>query len=451
MKIIHHISIILLLALPSLVISQRGPLIIDRVVAVVGDYNVLQSDIEGQFLQMQMSSSSAPEGLKCEIFNFFIEQKLLMNQAKIDSIVVSPATVEQQMESRLSYFLSQFGSEQEMEEYFNKSIFDIRDDLRETMNDMLVTQQVQQSITGDIAITPSEVKSFYNDLPPDSIPFIDSEVKYAQIVAYPAFNEDAIFAVKERLLDLRKRVIDGESFATLAILYSDDLGSATNGGEIGFSTKGGLDKAYAEAAWSLKEGQVSKIVESEFGYHLIQVIERRGELVNTRHILMRPKADAQAKTKAVERLDTLRQYIQMDSISFNNAATLYSEDKNTRANGGLLVNPNTGAASFKFTELETKDYYTIRELEIGEISQPYETKDRNGKTCYKMIKLINRTEPHRANLREDYLLLQNMALNKKKQEVLSEWYETKKKTTYIHVDDSFLDCYINREDLTSMQ
>lgn len=450
-RILAYLPIVILLASVAPVRAQKGPLIIDRVVAVVGDYNVLQSDIEGQYLQMQMSSAALEESLKCDIFNFFIEQKLMMNQAKIDSIEVSPATVEQQMEQRLSYFLSQFGSEQEMEEYFNKSIFDIREDLRETMNEMMVTQQVEQSITGDITTTPSEVKAFYNEMPEDSIPFIDSEVKYAQIMAYPSFSEDAIFAVKERLLNLRERIIDGESFATLAVLYSDDVASATNGGEIGFSNRGSLDKAYAEAAWSLKEGQVSKIVESEFGFHLIQVIERRGDMVNTRHILLRPKADAQAKTKAVEKLDTLRQFILQDSIAFSRAATLYSEDAKTSANGGVVVNPMTGAATFKFTELETKDYYTIRELEIGGVSQPYETQDQNGKTCYKMIKLIDRTEPHRANLKQDYLLLQNMALAKKRQEVMQNWYESKKKTTYIKVDDSFLDCYSSYGELTSTQ
>jgi len=432
----------------SSIFAQQSPVIIDRVVAVVGDFNVLQSDIEGQFLQMKMNNPYLPDESKCEIFNFFIEQKLMMNQAKIDSIEVSPASVEQQLESRLSYFLSQFGSEEEMEEYFNKPIYDIREDLRETMEEMMITQQVEQAITGDINITPSEVKKFFRSIPPDSIPFIESEVKVAQIVAYPAFSDDAIFQVKERLLELRKRIIEGESFATLAILYSDGP-SASNGGEIGFSSKGSLDKAYAEAAWSLKEGQVSKIVESEFGFHIIQVIERRGDMVNTRHILLRPKADAQAKTKAVEKLDTIRHYILADSITFQAAALSYSEDKKTNANGGLLVNPQTGAATFRFNELNTTDYYVIRDLEVGSVSEPFETKDQNGKTAYKMMKLISRTEPHRANLQQDYLLLQNMAMVEKRQQVMNEWYQSKKQTTYIKVNDAFRSCYTSQGELTS--
>jgi len=326
-----------------------------------------------------------------------------------------------------------------MEEYFNKSIFDIRDDLRETMKEMMITQEVEQSITGDIKITPSEVKSFYRRIDKDSIPYIDSEVKMAQIVFYPPASEDAIFEVKQKLLDLRVRINDGENFATLAILYSDGP-SASMGGEIGFMSKGNLDPAYAEAAWSLKEGLVSKIVESDFGYHIIQIIERRGDMLNTRHILMKPKVDALAKTRAVERIDSLRTFIVTDSITFERAAMFYSQDEKTNVNGGLLVNPMTNAATFELNQLDTKDYYTIREMAVGEVSLPFETKDQNAKVCYKMIKLISMTEPHRANLKQDYLLLQNMALREKHENVMTEWYKEKKEKTYIKIDTSFDKC-----------
>ena len=423
------------------------PQIIDRVVAVVGDFNVLQSDIESQYLQMKMSGMYMPPDARCRIFNQFVEQKLLMTQAKIDSVEVGPGEVELQMEARMGYFISQFGDEKEMETYFNKSIFDIKDDLREAIHEQMVTQKVRSSIIEDVTTTPSDVKSFYRSLDPDSIPYINTQVVLSQIVAYPNYSEEAIYEVKERLLELRRRVQEGEDFGTLAILYSEDP-SATRRGEIGFMMRSELDKAYADEAWSLKPGQVSKIVESSFGYHIIQMIERRGERANTRHILMRPKADANARQKAISKLDSLRTVIRADSITFALAAKRYSEDDRTNVNGGLIVNPQTMAATFELDQLPTKDYYMIRNMDVGDISEPYETTDHNNKVCYKLLMLKSRTEPHRANLKQDYLLLQNMALQKKNQEVMQNWYREKKESTYIRVDNSFKNCTPLGEEVT---
>lgn len=419
--------------------------IIDRVVAVVGDFHVLQSDIEQQYMQMKMSGMYLPPDARCLIFNQFIDQKLLMAQAKIDSVEVGPGTVEMQMESRLEYFIGQFGDEKEMEDYFNKSIFDIKDDLREAIQEQMVTQEVQSSIIADVSTTPSDVKSFFRGLEPDSIPYINTEVELSQIIAYPSYSDEAVFEVKERLLDLRKRVQEGEDFGTLAILYSEGP-SAPRRGELGFMMRSELDKAYSTEAWSLKKGQVSKIVESSFGYHLIQLIERRGDMANTRHILMRPKADANAKQSAIHKLDSLRTVIKADSITFEMAAKRYSEDEKTSVNGGLLVNPNTQAATFELDQLPTKDYYIIRNMDVGDLSDPYESTDHNQKMCYKMLLLKTRTEPHRANLKQDYLLLQNMALQQKNQDVMKEWFRDKKETTYIRVDNSFKDCAFQGEE-----
>ena len=349
-----------------------------------------------------------------------VEQKLLLAQAKIDSVEVGPDMVEMQMEARLDYFINQFGSEEEMEGYFNKSIFDIKDDLREAIGEQMLTEEVRRSITADVSTTPSDVKSFYRSMHPDSIPYISTQVEIAQIVAYPAYSEEAVFKVKERLLELRKRVQDGEDFGTLAILYSEGP-SAPRRGELGFMMRSELDKEYANAAWSLKPGQVSKIVESSFGYHIIQLVERRGERANTRHILMNPKADANAKQKAITKLDSLKSVIEADSITFSLAAKRYSEDSNTSVNGGLIVNPQTMAATFELDQLPTKDYYIIRNMEVGDLSEPYESTDQKGKICYKILNLKARTEPHRANLKQDYLLLQNMALQYKNSEVVNEW------------------------------
>lgn len=415
------------------------PVIIDRVVAVVGDFHVLQSDIEQAYLQMKMPGNYIPPNARCEIFNQMIEQKLLMAQSKIDSVEVGADQVEMQMESRLDYFISQFGSEEEMESYFEKSIFDIKDDLREAIMEQMITQQVQSSIVEDVSTTPSDVKNYYRTLHEDSIPYINTQVEISQILAYPSYSDEAIFLVKERLLELRKRVMEGEDFGTLAVLYSEGP-SASRRGELGFMMRAELDKAYANEAWSLKPGQVSKIVESSFGYHIIQMIERRGDRANTRHILMRPKADANAKQKAIAKLDSIAKDIRSDSLLFSIAAKRFSEDERTNMNGGLIVNPQTQAATFELDQLPTKDYYMIRNMEVGDITDPYESVDHNQKICYKILELKNRTEPHRANLKQDYLLLQNLALQAKNMEVMNQWFLEMKEKTYIRVDKSFRNC-----------
>jgi len=434
----RRFAYILLGALLSLnTVAQ--PLVIDRVIGVVGDFNILQSDIEQDYLQLKMSGRYVGPDVRCDIYNSFVERKLLMTQAKIDSVEVGPDMVEMQMESRLNYFIGQFGSEEEMEAYFNKSIFDIKDDLREAIQEQMVTDQVRNTIIEDVSTTPSDVKSYYRSLNPDSIPYINTEVELAQIVAYPKYSDEAVFLIKERLLELRKRVQDGEDFGTLAILYSE-APEAARRGEIGFMMRSQLDKAYADAAWSLKAGQVSKIIESSFGYHIIQLIERRGDMANTRHILMNPKADANAKQKAIYKLDSLKTIVEADSLSFDWAAKRFSEDAETSVNGGLLVNPETRASTFELDQLPTKDYYMIRNMQVEQLSEPYESTDHNHKLCYKVLYLKTRIEPHRANLKQDYMLLDGMALMNKNKEVMQDWYEEKKKNTYIRRDPAYNNC-----------
>jgi len=418
-------------------VNSQG-FIVDRVVAVVGDFTILQSDIEQQYLQYRAQGYTLPD-MKCLIFKEFLEEKLLLNQAKIDSIEISESNVEQQLDQRLNYFISQIGSQKELEEYFNKTTLQIKDDFREMIRNQMLTQKMQQEITGTVKITPSEVKAFYNSIPKDSIPNIDAKVEMEQIVVYPKLGEDAVFEVREKLLDLRKRIMEGESFETLAILYSSD-GSASNGGEIGYMAKGELDSEYAKAAFSLKKGQVSKIVESQFGYHLIQLIDRKDDRVNTRHILMNPRITPDARKRATSRLDSILVLIRADSLEFGMAARVYSEDKNTNMNKGLLVNPNDNSAFFELKQLDSKDYLVVRDLKIGEISNPYESVDENGKPLYKIVRLRSKTDPHKANMKQDYTLLQNMALADKKQRVVEDWIREKQGETFIHIDDSMLEC-----------
>lgn len=418
-------------------------MVIDRVVGIVGDYTILQSELENQYLQYRAQGVNFQD-MHCFILKDFLEQKLLLNQAKIDSIVVSESTVEMQLDQRMNFFIEQIGSEEAMEDYFGKSMLAIKEDLREVMREQLITQQMQGQITQDVKITPSEVKKFYKNLHPDSIPSIDAQVVVQQIMLYPPLGEEAIFDVKERLLDLRKRIMEGESFETLAVLYSEGP-SASNGGDIGFMRRGELDPEYAKAAFTLQEGGVSKIVESEFGYHIIQLVERKNERIRTRHILMKPKINLEARKKAMSKLDSIANAIRNDSISFDRAARLYSQDKNTAVNKGLMVNPQDNSSRFELKQLETKDYLVARDLKVGEIADPFESVDENGKVAYKILRLKSRTDPHKANLDQDYMLIQTMALNEKKNQVIQDWIKEKQNETYYRIDPAYQDCQFLKE------
>ena len=300
---------------------------------------------------------------------------------------------------------------------------------------------MQGEITNGIKITPTEVNNYYKSLSSDSISLVNALIEYKQISIYPAFNEKSIFEIKQKLLGLRKRVLDGEKFSTLALLYSEDPSSAKNGGEIGFMNKGGLDPAYAKAAWNLKENAVSNIVESEFGFHIIQLVARDGDRVNTRHILLRPKATDTEIKNALLRLDSILVVIKKDSsMKFERAVGLFSEDKNSRYNGGNVVNSQNNSTKFELDQLSQEDYYVIKKMKVGEISEPFPSKDETKKDVYKIIKLVSRSDPHKANLKDDYQTIQEQATENKKHQILANWIVQKQKSTYIKIDDSYKNC-----------
>lgn len=419
-------------------------LILDRVVAVVGEFVILQSDIESLKLQNKAQGISLPGDEKCAILENFLGEKLLLNQAKIDSIEISESSVEMELDNRLNYFISMIGSPEALEEYFGKSILEIKEDMRSAVRDASITRQMQSTITGEVTVTPSEIQEYYNGLSKDSIPYIDSKVEISQIVQYPPVDEAAVFEVKQKLLDLRRRILDGEKFTTLAVLYSEGP-SASKGGEIGFMGKGELDAEYAKAAFSLKAGGVSTIVESSFGYHIIQLIERREERVNTRHILMKPKVKSESIRATTRKLDSIANLVRTDSVEFDLAARIYSQDKNTAVNGGIMVNPATNTTAFTLDELQPAEFIAIRDLKVGEITEAFKSEDENGKEVYKIVRLRNRSSPHRANLKEDYIVLKEMALGMKKKEVFQLWIDEKIEETYVSVDNSFAGCQFSRK------
>ncbi len=434
-NILLHIS--LLLTIAGTCYSQVK--VIDQVMAVVGDKKILYSDIEKQYLQYLAQGEKTTSETRCQIFEQLLIQKLLVNQAEIDSIEISETQVSSELDGRMRYFVNIMGSEEKLEDYFKKSIIEIKEDLRDEIREQMLTNKMKNEITGDISVTPSEVKSFFRSLPPSEIPYVESEVEYNQILVYPKYAENAVYEVREKLLNLRQRILDGENFATLAVLYSEDPGSAAKGGDIGWFAKSELDPEYAKVAFSLKKGAVSKIVESSFGYHIIQCLDRTEDRVHTRHILMKPKVTFEVKSAALSRLDSIRHIITTDSLTFEKAAILFSEDKDTRLNGGQVVNP-AGGIRWQLDDLPARDYAVIKNMSPGEVSEPYESVDNKGKIVFKIIILQKRTEPHKANPEDDYHLLKEMAAQKKQTEIVNKWIEDRIKTTYIRIDPKYRNC-----------
>lgn len=420
---------------------QAQEYVIDRVVAVVGNETILQSDIENQYQQMKLQGYPMSSASKCQILESMLEQKLLVTQAKVDSIEVSESSVQIELDNRMNYFISVAGGEKELEEAFNgKSVPEIKEDFHDMIYEKILTDKMRNEITKDIKITPSEVRSFFRKMSSDSLPMVPEEVELQQIQVYPKIPEANIFEVKEKLLSLRKRIMNGESFVTLAVLYSEDPGSALHGGEIGYMGKADLDPEYAKAAFSLKENAVSNIVESSFGYHIIQLINRKGDRVNTRHILMRPRIPEDARERAIKLLDSIAGAIRKDSIKFEQAAFLYSEPRNTVLNGGMKFNPQTGSSLLFKEDLTPEENNVVKQLKKGDISEPFGTKDDKQKDVYRILLLKNRIPAHKANLEQDYTILQNMALQEKNNTTLTNWIKEKQGSTFIKLDPAFKNC-----------
>jgi peptidyl-prolyl cis-trans isomerase SurA len=413
--------------------------IIDEIVAVVGDKKILYSDIEQNFLQVKEQDSKVEESYKCTILEQMLVQKLLLNQAEVDSIEITDSEVENELNSRMQYFINVFGSQEKLENYFKKSTIEIKQDFRSDIRELVLARKMKSKITEGISVTPSEVRSYYKNLPHDSLPYIDAEVEYNQILIYPKSSEQAIVDVREKLLDIRERIINGESFATLAVIFSED-GTAVKGGDIGWVAKSELDPEYAKAAFALKKGAISRIVESSFGYHLIQCLDKTDDRIHSRHILIKPKVEAEEKRLAISRLDSIVRLIRLDSLDFKFAARKYSQDEDTKVNGGQAVNPYRGGIRWEMDEFEPKEYNIINELKVGELSDPYESVDNKGRIVFKVIWLKNRTNPHIGNLKEDYNLFKIRALTVKENEKVNEWVEDKIKTTYIRISNSYSQC-----------
>ena len=424
--------------LPGLLIAQ--PQSIDKIIAIVGDKAILLSEIESQAMQMEQQATVKDSNLRCNVLEDIIIQKLLLNQAEKDSVVVSDAQVDGELSKKIRYFVGQIGSIEKLEAYLGKSIVQIKDDFRERIRDQLVVQQMQGKIAGDVKVSPAEVRAYFETIPADSIPFIESEIQVAQILKKPPINQAERERVRKELQDIRQKIVDGRSFASMAAFYSEDVVSAAKGGELGFVGRGDLVPEFEATAFALKGKDISDIIETMYGFHIIQLIERRGETINVRHILISPKASANDLEFARIKLDSISEVIRLGRMSFEDAALKFSDDADTKNNGGLLINPGSGSTWFEVSQMDQSLFFVVDKMKIGELSDPVPVRIGEKKESYRIVSLKARTEPHRANLKQDYQRILLAAENEKKEKLVRDWIERKRQSFFIKIDPEFSDC-----------
>jgi peptidyl-prolyl cis-trans isomerase SurA len=415
--------------------------VVDQIVAVVGKNIILKSDIEGMYQQQQAQGITSEGDMKCEILENLLVEKLLLAEAELDTtIIVSDSQINQNLEQRIQYFISHLGSEKEVEAYFKKSIVELKADMQDVIKNQQMTQQMQAKILDKVTVSPAEVRYHFKSLKESEIPQIDAQIQYAQITVQPTISIEEEDRIKSTLRELKRRIESGESsFGPLAIMYSEDA-SAKGGGVLDYMGRGNLDPAYAAAAFNLKGDKISNVVKSEFGYHIIQVIDRKGEQIKTRHIIMMPKVTPKAMEKAFTQIDSIADFIRKGTFKFEEAALRYSYDKNSRNNGGVVINPETGESKWKLTELDPDVSKVIPKMNINEISKPFLTLDDKQRQVYKVVKLLSKINPHPANLRDDYVELSNLYMASKKEKKMDEWIRDKQQGTYVRIDPTYMNC-----------
>lgn len=430
----------------SVALAQKYGSVIDRTVAVVGNSMIPLSQVESEAMMLQFEGYVTDGDIRCEILEELMLNKLFYTQACLDSLTVNMDIVNYQLENKIATIMSRFGSEKEVEAYFGKTMNRLKSEWAKMFEEQSLSDEMKRKVASNMPeITPREIRDFYKRLPEDSIPMIPAMYSYSQIVVYPD-REKAALEVKERLLEFRDRVIKGEKFSTLARLYSV-CPSAANGGELGMASKNLYWPAFSDAAMALKEGQVSPIVETPDGFHIIQLIERRGDLFNARHILLKPYYSDQDRKEAFAKLDSIRNVIASDSLSFEQAAMVYSMDMASKTNGGGVANEE-GASFFEIDKLKPADYQMLANLKPGEVSKPFESTDNEGNTgntVYKIVRLDEMIPAHKANYEKDYNILSNMAKNQRAINAIENFAKEKQRVTYIVIDPLFSKCKFKRE------
>ena len=441
---VKKVSLLLLFMLVGLTVKAQDN-IIDEVVWVVGDEAILKSDVENERLNAQYEGRRFDGDPYCVIPEELAVQKLFLHQAEIDSIEVSEQEVIQKVEQQTAWLIDQIGSKEKMEEYYNKTSTQVREMLRENIRNGLIVQQMQRELVGDIKLTPAEVRNYFKNLPPDSIPSIPTQVEVQIITREPKIKEEEIERVKKTLREFTDRIYKGESFSMLARFYSEDPGSARRGGEYGFTGRGELTPEFANVIFNMTDPKkISKVFETEYGYHIAQLIEKRGDRVSYRHILMKPKVDEAEIEEALNKLDTLANDIRKGKVTFDEAATWVSQDKDTKNNHGLLANPQTGTSRFEMQHLagmvSQEVAKVVEGMQIGEISKPFTMINSKGKEVCAIVKLKNRIDAHKATITEDYQRLKSMVTAKRSEEKIQEWIVEKQKTTYVRINPNWRNC-----------
>ncbi len=426
--------------------------VIDQVVWVIGDEALLKSDVEGVKLQMQLEKEHFDGDPYCIIPEQLAVQKLFLHQAKVDSIDVGNNVVSRTVDRRINNAIASLGSQEKLEEYLGKSINQLREEWREQVRDNEIVTEVQRKIVGNIKLTPSEIRNYYTQLSQDSLPFINTTVEVEIITMNPTIPITEIDAVKNRLRDFTDRINKKESsFSTLALLYSEDIESAKRGGELGFMPRTQLVPEYANAAFMLNDPtKVSNIVESEYGFHIIQLIEKRGDRINTRHILLKPKVPAEELKKTTIRMDSLLVDLKANKFTFEEAATHISADKDSRNNKGLMLNKSeysnySGTAHFEMKDLPQEVAKVVDKMTVGDISQPFTMLNSSGKEVVAIVRLKERIDAHKANLSDDYQVMKSIVEGKKREDVLKKWVQEKIKTTYVKINDDWKNCDFQHE------
>ena len=415
---------------------------LDQVAAVVGSKIVLKSEIEQQNHQYLMQQGYYGEtDIRCKILDQLMLNKLLLNQAILDSIEVTDDQVNQKIDQNLNYFIRQLGSAERLEEYYGKSIPELKEEFKPVVKEQLLAQQMQANVTKNISASPLDVKNFFQNIPPDSLPLINAEVEYAQIIKNIPIGEDKKQDAKSQLENIRQRILKGEDFGTLAFLYSQDKESAKQNGELGFVNRGDLVPEFEAASFRLKNTtDISDIVETKFGYHIIQLIERRGEKINVRHILVKPVNSSDDLVATQQLMDSILTLIKTGDLKFSAAAEKFSDDSDTKLNGGIVANPSTGAIRFETSQVDPSILFQLDKLDVGQVSNPMLITTNEGDQAYRILKLNARSLPHKLNMSDDYQRLQEITLNNKQQKALDNWKNKKKVVTYIRLADEYKNC-----------
>ena len=434
-------AILAMLLVSAAAIAQDN--VIDEVIWVVGDEAILRSEVEEERLRAQYEGMPIPGDPYCVIPEQLAIQKLYLHQAEIDSIEANESTVSHQVDARINFYLNQIGSKEKMEEYFRKTTTEIREELMTSVRNQMIIQQMQAKLTENVKPTPAEIRRFYESLPQDSLPMIPAQVEVQILSFEPKVPVEEIERVKSRLREFTERVNSGNAdFAMLARLYSEDTESAKHGGELGFVGRGQLVKEFAEVAFNLNDPRrVSRIVQTEYGYHIIQLIEKKGDRINCRHILMRPRISGDDKVKAISRLDSIADVVRSGKATFEQAVAYFSEDKNTALNAGLMMNEQTGASKFEYQDLPPEVAKQIYNMNIGEISKPFVMMDpMKNREVVAVVKLKTKVAAHKANLTDDYQVIRQLLVQKQSEELLKAWVQKKQSEIYVHIDENWRGC-----------